>query len=150
VQRFFGGTPDNGDYRATGGISPRTIDMSSRIPRNAAGGINGIITKAMLTNVGWVGEAGDEAIFHMRNAGGAIVPLSNRQHVKPFAQAVAAEMPYSGASDIVAELRALRNSLGEVNLNVTVQSNRWDDPDEIGRRIGNAAALELKMRGVVA
>lgn len=54
--------------------------------------MNGIITRATLTNWGWVGEAGDEAVFHMRNAGGAIIPLSNRQHVRPFARAVAAEM----------------------------------------------------------
>ena len=67
------------------------------IPANASGGINGIITRATLTNVGWVGENGDEALFHMRHAGGAIIPLSNRQHVRPFAQAVAAEMyPYTG------------------------------------------------------
>ena len=28
----------------------------------------------------------------MRNAGGAVVPLTNRRYVRPFAQAVAAEM----------------------------------------------------------
>ena len=71
---------------ASGGI------VSSGIPRNAAGALNGIVTRAMLTNIGWVGEAGAEAVMHMRNAGGAVVPLSNRRYVRPFAKAVAAEM----------------------------------------------------------
>ena len=74
---------------AAGGVSGRAI---SAIPRNAAGGMNGIVTRATMTNVGLVGEAGDEAVFHMRHAGGAIIPLSNRQHVRPFARAVASEM----------------------------------------------------------
>ena len=78
------------ERRASGGVSARII---SALPRNASGGINGIVTRATMTNVGLVGEAGDEALFHMRHAGGAIIPLSNRRHVRPFARAVASEMP---------------------------------------------------------
>lgn len=55
------------------------------IPRHADGGLLGIepqiATSATLTNAGWVGEAGAEAI----------IPLTNRRYVKPFAQAVASE-----------------------------------------------------------
>lgn len=82
--------------RADGGIAPSAIlprfARGALVPAHADGGINGIVTKATLTNVGWVGEAGAEAILNMRHAGGAIVPLSNRHYVRPFAQAVASEM----------------------------------------------------------
>ena len=72
---------------ASGGVFGKQI-----IPRNAAGALNGIVTRATLSNIGWVGEAGAEAIMHMRNAGGAVVPLSNKRYVRPFARAVASEM----------------------------------------------------------
>lgn len=82
--------------KASGGIAPtRIYPRNARgglVPAHADGGINGIVTRATLTNVGWVGEAGAEAVLNMRHAGGAIVPLSNRHYVRPFAQAVASEM----------------------------------------------------------
>lgn len=81
---------DIGGGNAAGGTYSNLIRAIPRHARGAA--LNGIVTRATMTNVGWVGEAGDEALFHMRNAGGAIIPLSNRQHVRPFARAVAAEM----------------------------------------------------------
>lgn len=55
---------------------------------NAAGGIipkhadGGILNQPTLTGVGWVGEAGAEAI----------IPLSNARYVAPFARAVAQQM----------------------------------------------------------
>lgn len=63
---------------ATGGISPVPLKA---IPANARGGFK-VANKPTLTNVGWVGEDGTEAI----------VPLSNRKYVRPFASAVAAEV----------------------------------------------------------
>ena len=103
---------------AAGGISS--------IPVNASGGLNGIITRAMLTNVGWVGEDGDEALIHMRHAGGAIIPLSNRQHVRPFAQAVAAEMhPYTGYQP-----------QGQITYNINVTAG--SDGEDIARTITRA------------
>lgn len=78
---------------AAGAIS---WDKISRIPMNASGAINGIVTRPTLTNIGWTGEAGAEAILHMKNAGGMVVPLTNRRYVRPFAHAVASEMPGSG------------------------------------------------------
>lgn len=127
-------------------------DAISAIPRNAAGGINGIVTRPTLTNVGWVGEAGDEAILHMKNAGGAIIPLSNRQHVRPFAQAVASEVqPYSSDA-ILRELRSIRSNMaqGGISLQVNVEARQWDDYEDVGRRVGEAAAYELRMQGVCA
>lgn len=73
------------EERASGGIL-------TSIPRHAAGALNGIVTRATLSNIGWVGEAGAEAVMHMHNAGGAVVPLSNKRYVRPFARAVASEM----------------------------------------------------------
>jgi len=97
---FTAGT--SSEARAAGGLFSNTIRA---IPRHASGGLNGIVTRATLTNVGWVGEAGDEALVHMKHAGGAIIPLSNRQHVRPFARAVAAEMGYgNGGSTTVYEI----------------------------------------------
>jgi len=143
VQNMF--SPQN----AAGGVSGRII---SAIPRNAAGGINGIVTRPTLTNVGWVGEAGDEALLHMKNAGGAIIPLSNRQHVRPFAQAVASEM--SGGA-MLGELRSIRREMaslqgfGGVNIYVTVDGSSGDF-GEIGRQVGREAAYEMRMQGVCA
>lgn len=58
----------------------------SAIPRHADGGMSGIVQRPTLTNIGLVGEAGAEAI----------IPLTNRRYVRPFAQAVAAEMGSGG------------------------------------------------------
>ena len=80
---------------ARGGVFDKVL---ASIPMNASGAINGIVTKPTLTSIGWVGEAGAEAVFHMRNAGGAVVPLTNGRYVRPFARAVASEMPGSQKS----------------------------------------------------
>lgn len=85
----------NGGKFASGGVSWKEI---ARIPMHASGAINGIVTRPTLTNIGWTGEAGAEAILHMKNAGGMVVPLTNRRYVRPFARAVAGEMGYSGQS----------------------------------------------------
>ena len=89
------------------------------------------MTRPTLTNVGWVGEDGAEAILHMRNAGGAIVPLSNRQYVRPFARAVAMEM--GGASSYSNEYHITVNASG--------------DGDEIARSITKALRAQELMSG---
>lgn len=122
---------------AAGGISSSAIRA---IPRNADGGINGIVTRATLTNVGLVGEAGDEAVFHMRHAGGAIVPLSNRSKVRPFAGAVAAEMTrYMPAATfdadvIVTEIQSLREDIRNMKLYID------------GRKLVGGIADEMDMK----
>lgn len=78
--------------RTSEGSASGAISTSSIYPRHAAGAINGIVTRATMTNIGWVGEDGAEALFHMGHAGGAVVPLTNRRYVRPFARAVAGEM----------------------------------------------------------
>lgn len=92
VKRGDGSTnfsDSQGFGHASGGISDSVL---RRIPMNAAGRIDGIVTQATLTNRGIVGEAGDEAILNMGRSS-AIVPLSNKRYVRPFARAVASEMP---------------------------------------------------------
>lgn len=58
-----------GVFNAAGGIIPKHAD-------------GGILNQPTLTGVGWVGEAGSEAI----------IPLSNARYVAPFARAVAQQM----------------------------------------------------------
>lgn len=76
---------------AKGGILS-AYETGALLPRNASGALNGIAIKPVLTNIGWVGEDGAEAILNMKNAGGAVVPLTNKRYVTPFAHAVASEM----------------------------------------------------------
>lgn len=88
--------------RATGGISTDGVRFNAKggtydklisaIPMHASGALNGIVARPTLTNIGWVGEDGAEAILHMGHAGGAVIPLTNQRYVRPFAQAVAANM----------------------------------------------------------
>lgn len=72
---------------ATGSMS-----NAQYIPRHAAGYI---ATGPTLTNNGWVGEAGAEAVLNW-GTGGAVVPLTNSRYMEPIAAAIAENM---GASD---------------------------------------------------
>jgi hypothetical protein len=94
--------------------------------------INGIVTRPTMTNVGLTGEAGDEAILHMKHAGGAIIPLSNRRHVRPFARAVAQEMQPSSVTQAPV-----------YNINVTASG----DGDDIARQVTKAIRAQELMRG---
>ena len=83
-------TIHSSDGHAAGGVFTK-FAAGGMIPSHAHGALNGIVRSATLTNIGWVGEAGAEAVMHMRNAGGAVVPLTNKRYVRPFARAVAYE-----------------------------------------------------------
>lgn len=91
-------------HSATGSVSD-----SPYIPRHAAGYI---ATGATLTNNGWVGEAGAEAVLNW-GTGGAVVPLTNRKYMLPIADAIAANM--SGDSSSV---------VNNVTINLTYDSTR--------------------------
>ncbi len=68
---------------ATGSIAD-----SPYIPRHAAG----YIAKGpTLTNNGWVGEAGAEAVLNW-GTGGTVVPLTNTKYMEPIAAAIAKNM----------------------------------------------------------
>ena len=115
---------------AAGGIALRGIarnarggmfdKLVARIPMHASGSINGIVKQATLTNIGWVGEAGTEAVMHMRNGSGAVVPLSNRHYVRPFARAVAQE-----------QAGLIAASQPPINVSVTVNARTDADANEI-------------------
>lgn len=105
--------------QASGGLFAARIED---IPRHADGGMAGIASAPTLTNVGWVGEAGAEAI----------IPLTNRRYVRPFAQAVAAEM--GGAST--------RSSYVNVYLQYDASADANDVANDIARALNRKLAME--------
>jgi uncharacterized protein YoxC len=69
--------------QATGGMNGRPV-----IPRHATGYI---ATGPTLTNQGWIGEDGIEAVANWAT-GGAVVPLTNERYMLPIANAIAEGM----------------------------------------------------------
>ena len=102
---------------ASGGISLERIQKV----RHADGGMAGIARRATLTNIGWVGEDGAEAI----------IPLTNKRYVKPFAQAVASEMGGVGR--------------GDQNITVYLQYDAPADAEQITNDIARALGRKLAM-----
>ena len=68
--------------------------MNSRpvIPKHASGYI---ATGPTLTNQGWIGEDGVEAVANWAT-GGAVVPLTNKRYMLPIADAIADGMSRRG------------------------------------------------------
>lgn len=106
---------------AAGGI------FDSPVRKWATGGIAGIVAQPTLTSVGLVGEAGAEAI----------IPLTNRNYVRPFAQAVAAE---TGFSEGFGELRGMRAKLDEVVAAVNALGQTTGTVYLDGKPVGRAVA----------
>lgn len=71
------------EAQATGGMNNRPV-----IPRHATGYI---ATGPTLTNQGWIGEDGIEAVANWAT-GGAVVPLTNKRYMLPIADAIAEGM----------------------------------------------------------
>jgi DNA repair exonuclease SbcCD ATPase subunit len=69
--------------QATGGMNNRPV-----IPEHASGYI---ATGPTLTNQGWIGEDGIEAVANWAT-GGAVVPLTNKKYMLPIADAIAEGM----------------------------------------------------------
>lgn len=76
---------------ATGSVS-----NAAYIPRHAAGYI---ATGPTLTNNGWVGEDGAEAVMNWAT-GGAVVPLTNYRYMEPIAEAIAQNLDRGGAATV--------------------------------------------------
>ena len=74
--------------QATGGLNSVPV-----IPRHARGYI---ATGPTLTNQGWIGEDGVEAVTNWAT-GGAVVPLTNTKYMLPIADAIADGMAKRGA-----------------------------------------------------
>lgn len=105
----------NGGKQAAGGVF---LGNPNIIPRHADGGI---LAQPTLTSVGWVGEAGAEAI----------IPLSNKTYIKPFAQTVAAEMGGMNYGDVY------------VTLAYNADSNAKQMASDLSREIKMRRALEV-------
>lgn len=105
------------------------------IPMHAAGGAlqAGIYTRATMTDVGIVGEDGAEAWLPGPGGSGVLAPLTNRRYVKPFAQAVAAEMKPGGGS--------------VQNVSVVLDYKAGSDANAIARDIALALKSRLRMEG---
>jgi len=104
--------------QATGGLNNRPV-----IPRHATGYI---ATGPTLTNQGWIGEDGIEAVANWAT-GGAVVPLTNKRYMLPIADAIADGMS-----------RRMPVADSRPNVNITV--NGVAGPDE------TADAIERKLR----
>ena len=93
---------------ATVTIHELTLRSTIQGPNQATGGMNGvpviprhaqgyIATGPTLTNQGWIGEDGIEAVANWAT-GGAVVPLTNKRYMLPIADAIAAGMIERGVS----------------------------------------------------
>ena len=102
---------------STYGVSSRT---STILDHHAAGGI------FTGPHVGLIGEAGAEAV----------VPLSNRAYVRPFARAVADEFEISGGS-----------SMSTYNVTINLQPGADASATSLAYSIASALEPHLRMRG---
>lgn len=130
-----------GNVSLTVGIS-RIVSETVKQTKNARGGFvpghaaGGIFTDPVLTNVGWVGERGAEAVVGS-NAGTAIVPIENRRYMAPFADAVADAMGQRGASTVV-------------HNHYNVGGITYDTDSAVARCVGSlvrAAGIDARRRG---
>ena len=118
----------------TGGYSRTPWDLSSAaIPKMATGAI---VTGPLLTNNGWVGEAGAEAVLNW-GTGGTVVPLTNHKYMEPIAKAIAANMGGgqggSGGST--------------VNLTVNLAYDSTAEARQMAQDVADHLNAALRMRG---
>ena len=110
----------------TGGSATGSVASSPFIPKHASG----YIAKGpTLTNNGWVGEAGAEAVLNW-GTGGTVVPLTNRRYMRPIAKEIAAEMGGRG-----------RN----VNVVVNLDYKAGDDANKMARDISRRITAYMNM-----
>ena len=105
--------------QATGGMNNRPV-----IPEHASGYI---ATGPTLTNQGWIGEDGIEAVANWAT-GGAVVPLTNKRFMLPIADAIADGM-------------ARRMGDGGGNNNITVYVSGVASPNEVADAITRKLTL---------
>lgn len=107
--------------QATGGLNSRPV-----IPEHAAGYI---ATGPTMTNQGWVGEAGEEAVVNWAT-GGAVVPLTNRKYMLPIADAIADGM-------------AKRIDLSHGASNISIYVDGSSDPETVANVIADRLQVVL-------
>lgn len=111
-------------FSATGSVA-----SSPYIPRHASGYV---ATGPTLTNNGWVGEAGAEAVLNW-GTGGAVVPLTNERYMEPIAEAIAKNMD--------GESRTVNN------INITLAYDASDDAAALARGVARKLGAIMDMRG---
>ena len=112
-------TVKTGGKQATGGLNSVPV-----IPEHATGYI---ATGPTLTNQGWIGEDGIEAVANWAT-GGAVVPLTNRRYMLPIADAIADGM-------------AARMGAAAAAPQVTVTVTGVSSPDEVADAIARKLTL---------
>jgi len=93
VKRKLSGLGGKNIPIGAGSSATGSIGSSPYIPRHAKGYI---ATGPTLTNQGWIGEDGVEAVTNWAT-GGAVVPLTNTKYMLPIADAIAEGMASRGA-----------------------------------------------------
>ncbi len=118
---------------AVGGYSQTPWDLSgAKAPRMATGAI---VTRPLLTNNGWVGEDGAEAVLNWAT-GGAVIPLTNRKYMEPIARAIAMNMDNGGGGGT--ETR---------NVTVYLQYDASADAAQMANDIARMLDRKLAMEG---
>lgn len=114
-----------------GGYSQTPWNLATALaPRMATGAI---VKGPLLTNNGWVGEDGAEAVLNW-GTGGAVVPLTNAKYMNPIAEAIAKNM--APQSDPAAPV-----------VSVTVYARTDADANEIARLSARKVKQVLMARG---
>ena len=114
-----------------GGYSQTPWDLASaQVPRMATGAI---VSRPLLTNNGWVGEAGAEAVLNW-GTGGAVVPLTNHKYMEPIAKAIAKNMNGTGDGRTV-------------NVTVNLDYKAGDDASRLAFDVANKLEAILSMEG---
>jgi len=113
--------------QATGGMNGRPV-----IPRHATGYI---ATGPTLTNQGWIGEDGVEAVANWAT-GGAVVPLTNKRYMLPIADAIASGMAERGYG---------RDSGTHVTVNLNYSAG--EDANQLARDLARAISMHKATRG---
>lgn len=108
------------------GSATGSIANSPYIPRHASGYI---ATGPTLTNNGWVGEDGAEAILNW-GSGGAVVPLTNPKYMEPIADAIAANLN-------------MEKQQGD-NFNITIIGAPTESPEQFARKFTRAVARQQR------
>ena len=103
--------------QATGGYNTRPV-----IPRHATGYI---ATGPTLTNQGWIGEDGIEAVANWAT-GGAVVPLTNKKYMLPIADAIADGMSRRFGNDTPTQ---------PISIYINGVSNPNEVADAVARRL---------------
>ena len=112
--------------QATGGMNNRSV-----IPLHASGYI---ATGPTLTNQGWIGEAGVEAVANWAT-GGAVVPLTNRKYMLPIADAIADGIYSRG------------NGMGGDTINISLNYEAGTDATQLVRDLARQISMHKATRG---